>query len=197
MAALRLSLYRMLRLSDPLPCRVTLDERKYGEGRWRTGAWVTAPLQLPCSPLGICFWVFFPPFSGLAGAAVSSGSVMSLAALSIPAAASPPLLAPLPNGPSKLTPPAGSGPGKRVPQGWGTPLGWEPQPCGVLAAHGTGMWDAQRETVMGKGRKKPVPGSQCDQSGCSGRTDRRYAGCNCFIPIFSPFLPLPFASSPF
>lgn len=185
----RLSLYQMLRLSDPLPCRATLDERKDGEGRWRTGARVTAPLQLPCSPLGICFWVFFPPFPGLAEATVSSGFMLSPAALlslllwqmAFPSSS-------FLQGWGQARAPRRDGDppprdGTPIPVGW-----WQP------VALGRGML---REKLMGKGRKKPVPRSQCDQSGCSGRTDRRYVACNCFIPIFSPFLPSPFAASPF
>lgn len=93
-----------------------------------------------------------------------------------------PLSAPLPNGPSKLTPPVGSGPGKRVPT-----KGWDPQPCGVLAACGAGTRDAQGETVMGKerGKKQSLGPSVTRVDAQGGQPDNMQGVIALFLFFFS------------
>lgn len=140
MVALRLSLYRMLRFSDLPPCRATLDERKYREGRWGTGAQVTAPFQLPCSLLGTCFWGFYSPFPRF------GWGCCHLCLCAIPCSLlhlhfQPSLLS------SSATWPFQAHTSCRVRARQEGPAGMgDPQPCGVLAAPGAGRWDAQRET---------------------------------------------------
>lgn len=125
-----------------------------------------------CSSLAVLLSIrnmslgFFPPlFPGLARSPVSSGSAPFPAAFFIPATASPPL----PNGPSKLMP-AGGG------QGRGSRRDGAPPRMGPPALQGAGStwhWDVgcSERSCKGNERKKPVSGSQCDWSGCSGRTD--------------------------
>lgn len=73
---------------------------------------------------------------------------------------------------------------------------------GIWKSSGMGLgwhWNAQRETIMGKGKQKTLSGcgSHCNQSGCSRSAERQYSACNSFTLIFSSLLPSPFASSPF
>lgn len=175
-----LSLYRMLPLSVPFLSRATLDVRKYGEGRWRTGAQVTAPLQLPRSPLGICFWVFFPTCPGLAGLCAVSSSLLHschhqlsswlLSQIALPSSC---LL-------------------------WGWDQARGSRRDLELLWHGVGMaLECSERNCNGKREEETTPGSHRNQSGCSGRTDGQYSECNSFTVIFSSLLPFPFAASPF